>query len=330
MQDKFKVKLSDLEIYLVEALIPYYLNQRKGLGGGMKRAELVEYINGSLGFPLSPRYVKEKLKECKEKSAICFDGGVWKITEFFFRTFKHELNVDYITGIRKSCAAELEMHKKAYLAWKYEQELKQARIEALGKVAQFPENMNKMATLEHYMARHKDREEYCFTTPEAQRIVIEEQCWMVNPAGFILRPEPGNPLSWMIDDRTHVESYIKNDDYWNLKRLATCPTVRMWKKILPEAPVFYLPAVYAVKHMQENPLRPMCMENTTTVWGYVYMRWNPEYKHLEFRESNNLENWSIYSPSSGFFTNLFRDCTVTELSKHFPGYEPQNDASDDY
>lgn len=64
--------------------------------------------------------------------------------------------------------------------------------------------------------------------------------------------------------------------------------------------------------------------------GYVYMRWNPEYKHLELRGPNDLENWSIYSPSSGFFTYLFRDCTVTELSKYYPGYEPQDDASDDY
>lgn len=330
MQDKFKVKLSDLEIYLVEALIPYYLNQRKGLGGGMKRAELVEYINGSLGFPLSPRYVKEKLKECKEKSAIYFEGGVWRITEFFFRTFKHELNVDYITSIRKGCAAELEMHKKAYLGWKYEQELKQTRIEALGKVAQSPENMNMMATLEHYMARHKDQEEYCFTTPEAQKTVIEEQCWMVNPAGFILKPEPGNPISWMVDDQSHVEGYIGNEDFWNLKRLSKNPKVRMWKKILPEAPVFYLPAVYAVQNMMANPLRPMCMENHGALAEFLYLRWNGERKCLEYSVPHVEDGWGTYDPPSSFFTKLFRDCTVTELSKYFPGYEPQDDASDDY
>lgn len=327
MQDKFKVKLSDLEIYLVEALIPYYLNQRKG---GMKRAEIVEYFQNDLGFPLSPRYVKEKLKEAREKCVICFDEGVWRITEFYFRTFKHEFSEANILSIRKGCAAELEMHKKAYLAWKYEQELKQARIEALGKVAQLPENMNMMATLEHYMARHKDREEYCFTTPEAQKTVIEEQCWMVNPAGFILKPEPGNPLSWMVDDQSHVEGYIKNDDYWNLKRLSKNPRVKMWKKILPEAPVFYLPAVYAVQHMQANPLLPMCMQIEYLEHAYMYMRWNPEGKHLEFQYPDSLDDWSIYSPSSSFFTKLFRDCTVAELSKYFPGYEPQNDASDDY
>lgn len=327
MKDKFKVKLSPVEISLVEALIPYLIHQGNG---GMKRAEIVTRIEGCLGFPLSPRYVKEKLAEAQTLGSIGFEEGKWFLTLFWLRTFKHQLNVDYIISIEKQCAVEIESHKKAYLQWKYEQELKQARMEALSKVAQLPENMNMMVSLRRYLARHKSWDEFPYTTPEAERIVIEEQCWMVNPAGFILKPDPRNPLSWTMDDQSHVEGFMSNDDFWNLKRLTQRPTVKMWKKILPEAPVFYLPAVYAVQHMMANPLRPMCMENTTAAWGYVYMRWNPEYKHLELRGLNDLENWSIYSPSSGFFTYLFRDCTVTELSKYYPGYEPQDDASDDY
>lgn len=327
MKDKFKVKLSPVEISLVEALIPYLIHQGNG---GMKRAEIVTRIEGCLGFPLSPRYVKEKLAEAQTLGSIGFEEGKWFLTLFWLRTFKHQLNVDYIISIEKQCAVEIESHKKAYLQWKYEQELKQARMEALSKVAQLPENMNMMVSLRRYLARHKSWDEFPYTTPEAERIVIEEQCWMVNPAGFILKPDPRNPLSWTMDDQSHVEGFMSNDDFWNLKRLTQRPTVKMWKKILPETPVFYLSAVQAVQHMQKNPLLPMCMDNHGAIADFLYLRWNAEHKRLESNTPHCENEWRVFDPSSSFFSKLFRDCTVSELSKYFPGYEPQNDASDDY
>lgn len=313
----FTTAEKDFIIFWMTSLLRGYSN----LEGSAFSTHWISTFN----FPLSPKFFKKLLKKYENSLFWRMRESSWRLKISVDIPYSRYLDSEQYNKVWVEVAPLLNNHAKEYLNWKYQKELEEGHKIFLAKIAQCPASKKGAEVLSKYLSKDSESD-YCYTTPEAMNLVVQESCWFCNPINILMRTEVHNPLQICYDDLKVLQS-VSREEKHILLNLINNPLVKQWKKIGAETPLFNIETLEALKFLKENPMVPLAFIEGIGQNFCRYLRFNDSLNRFESIH-DGLMNWRPREFSAYFLTTTFRSCSEGELRKYFEGYQGPDPEAD--